>query len=124
MPLHPCASFSALPAVWGSRRCGAQNNDPLAVLVFPGLVERLSWLGWGVHDARQRWGSKPNLWVKYRGKRGQNQRFSSTICVDEALRFPPHHGLRKYALLFVVRLLREPLDTRTASHLTQVRDIA
>jgi hypothetical protein len=27
--------------------CGAQHNDPLAVLVFPGLFARLAWLGWG-----------------------------------------------------------------------------
>jgi hypothetical protein len=57
-------------------------------------------------------------------KDSPDQRFSSIICVDEARRFPPHHGLRKYRLLFFVRLLTEPLDSRTASHVTQVRDIA
>ena len=111
-------------ARWGSRSFGAKNNDPLEVLVFPGLFERLSWLGWSVRDERQRWGRQPESWVKYHGKRGQYQRFSSIICVDEALRFPPHHGLRKYRWLFVVRLLRAPLHSRTASHLTQGRDIA
>jgi hypothetical protein len=80
--------------------------------------------GWGVRDERQRWGRQPKSWVKYHGNRGQNQRFPSSICVDEALRFPPHHGLRKFRLLFFVRLRREPLDSRTASHLTQGRDIA
>jgi NAD(P)-dependent dehydrogenase (short-subunit alcohol dehydrogenase family) len=70
-----------------SRSFGAQNNDPLEVLVFPGLFEKLSWLWWGVRDERQRWGRKPNSWVKYHGKRGQIQRFSSIICVDETLPF-------------------------------------
>jgi len=35
--------------------------------------------------------------------------FSSTVCADEALRFLPHHGPRKYGALFFVRLLWEPL---------------
>ncbi len=80
-----------LLAMGGSRSFGAKNNDPLEVIVCPGLFERLSWLGWGVRDERQQWGRKPNSWVKYHGTRGQNQRFSSIICVDEALRFLPHH---------------------------------
>jgi hypothetical protein len=73
----------------GSRSFGAKSNDPLEVIVFPGLFARFSGLGWSVRDERQRWGSKPNSCVKYHGKREQNQGFSSIICVDEALRFPP-----------------------------------
>ena len=69
-------------APWGSRSFGAKNNDPLEVLVFPGFFERLSWLGWSVRDERQRWGRQPESWVKYHGKRGQYQRFSSIIGVD------------------------------------------
>src|SRR5687768_3627430 len=103
-PIHPEKGLT------GSRSFGAKNNDPLEAIVFPGLFERLSWPGWGVRDERQRWGSKPNSWVKYHGKRGQNQRFSSIKCVDEALRFPPHHGLRKYRWLFFVRLLSSTLS--------------
>jgi hypothetical protein len=30
--------------------------------------------------------------VKYHGKRGQNQEFSSTVCAGEDLRFLPHYG--------------------------------
>jgi hypothetical protein len=55
---------------------------------------------------------------------GKHSIYTPIICVDEATRFPPHHGLRKYCLLFFVRLLREPLDSRTARHVTQGRDIA
>jgi hypothetical protein len=78
---------------WGSRSFGAKSNDPLEVIVFPGLFERLSLLGWGVRDEWQRWGRKSNSWVKNHGKRGQNQRFSSIIYVDKALRFSPHPRL-------------------------------
>jgi hypothetical protein len=80
--------------------------------------------GRGVRDERQRWGRQPKSWVKYHGSRGQNQRFPPIICVDEALRFPPHQGLRKYKLLFFIHLRRAPLDSRPASHLTQGREMA
>ncbi len=73
----------------GSRSFGAKNNDPLEVFVFTGLFERLFWLGWGVRGKPQRWGRKPCSWAKYHSKRGQNQEFSSAVCVDEDLRFPP-----------------------------------
>ena len=41
-----------LRRIRGSRSFGAKNNDPLEVIVFPGLFERLSWLGRGVRDER------------------------------------------------------------------------
>jgi RNA polymerase sigma factor (sigma-70 family) len=47
-------------------------------------------LGGAYEDKPQRCGRKPCSWVKYRGKRGHNQGFSSTGCVDEDLRFSPH----------------------------------
>jgi hypothetical protein len=73
----------------GSRSFGAKNNDPLEAIVFAGLLERLSWLWWGIRAKPLRWGRKPCSWAKYHGKRRENQGFSPIICVDEALRFPP-----------------------------------
>jgi hypothetical protein len=64
----------------------AKNNDPLEVFVVVSLFERLSWLLWGARAKPLRWGRKSRSWAKYHGKRGQNQGFSSSICVDEALR--------------------------------------
>jgi hypothetical protein len=127
---HSCVQVSLDKAVHLGRAgqfgngisCGAQNNDPLAVLVFPGLFARLSWLGWDGRDAWQRWGSTPHAWVQYDSQRGPNQRCSSIIGVDAALRLPPY-GLRTSRWLCVVRLLRAPLDARTARHVPQGRDI-
>jgi hypothetical protein len=47
------SSYTAQP-LRGSRSFGAKNNDPLEVIVFTGLFERLFWLGWGVCDKPQR----------------------------------------------------------------------
>ena len=52
----PLCFLQRLPCCMGSHRCGAHTNDPLAVLVLPGLVARLAWLGWGGRDARQQEG--------------------------------------------------------------------
>ena len=112
-PQHEAARRASVP--WttqptrGSRSFGAKNNDPLEAFGFTGLVERLSGLERSVRDKPQRWGRKSCLWVKYHNKRGQNQEFSSTVCVDEDLRFLPHYCPRTYGALFFVRLLREPL---------------
>jgi len=46
-------------------------------------------LGGTYKDKPQRCGRKPCSWVKYHGKRGQNQGFSSPECVGEDLRFSP-----------------------------------
>ena len=72
----------------------------------------------GGRDERQRWGSKPHSWVKYHGKRGHNQRFSSILCVDEALRFLPHYGLQTYGALFFVRLRRDLQHVRKRKDIT------
>ena len=46
-------------------------------------------LGGAYEDKPQRCGRNPCSWVKYRGKRGHNQGFSSPEGVDEDLRFFP-----------------------------------
>src|SRR5215510_13210495 len=76
-------------ACWGFRSFGAKNNDPLEVFVFTWRFERLFWRGRSVGHKPQRWGRKPWSRAKYHTKRGQNQGFSSTICVGEDLRFSP-----------------------------------
>jgi hypothetical protein len=48
--------------------------------------------------------------VKYHGKRGQNQGFSSTVCVDEDPRFAPQLYPLMHGSTFSVRLPWEPLD--------------
>jgi hypothetical protein len=53
-------------------------------------------LGGAYEDKPQRCGRKPCSWVKYSGRRGHNQGFSSTECVDEDLRFSPHPRPCKY----------------------------
>jgi pimeloyl-ACP methyl ester carboxylesterase len=53
-------------------------------------------------------GKKILSWTKYHGKRGQNQGFSSIICVDEDLRFFPRLCLLIHGSTFPVRLLWEP----------------
>jgi hypothetical protein len=45
-------------------------------------------------------------------------------CMDEALRFPPHHCPSKYGSLFFVRLLREPLLTVLSQSVTLPRSLA
>jgi hypothetical protein len=65
-------------------------------------------LGGVYEDKPQRCGRKPCSWAKYHDKRGQNQGFSSTVRVEEALRFLPHNCPRMYRALFFVRLLWEP----------------
>jgi hypothetical protein len=65
------------------------------MFVFVSLFERLSWLLWGARAKPLRWGRKPCSRAKYHGKRGQNQGFSSSICVDEALRFSPHPDCKR-----------------------------
>ena len=88
-----------------------------------------SGLGGSVGHKPQRWGRKPCSRAKYHAKRGQNQGFSSTVCVDEDLRFLPHHCPRTYGALFFVRLLREPqikaqlvrLDELVQDYLSLVR---
>jgi len=52
-------------------------------------LKDFSGLGGAYEDKPQRCGRKACSWVKYHGKRGQNQGFSSTECVGEDLRFPP-----------------------------------
>jgi hypothetical protein len=88
----------------------AKNNDPLAVFVFVSLFERLSWLLWGARAKPLRWGRQPRSWAKYHGKRGQNQGFSSSICVDEALRFPPQFGRSPTVRCFLYACYGNPME--------------
>ena len=103
---------------WGSRSFGTKNIDPLQV--FVSTVHKAQTSGClrkrnPTHMAR---GRKPFSWAKFPAKRRNYQRFTSTTCVGEDLRFPPHHGPRKYGSLFFVRLLREPLlaESLTTRH--------
>jgi len=95
----------------GSRSFGAKNNDPLEVIVFTDHFERLSWPRWGVSDKQPRWGRKPCSWAKYHDKRGQNQGFPSTICVDDDLHFFPQLDRLPAVRCFLFRYSGNPIYT-------------
>ena len=87
---HENAEPSAAPSqLWGSRSFGAKNNDPLEVLVFTSLFEKIPWLGWGVRDKPQRWGRKP-----FHGR-------NTTVNVDKIRGFRPSYAWTKTFVFFL-----------------------
>src|SRR2546421_3512721 len=80
--LYPLLSEAGVPAVLEQKTtiCCKYLYLLASLKASPGL-------GGVYEDKPQRCGRKPCSWAKHHDKRGQNQGFSSTVCVEEALVF-------------------------------------